>query len=469
MRLVKRLRILLRQFEQEAAHGMLRALPRILLMMAMLGLAARSGDACLAQEKPQAGGFAGKVCAPSGEPLAGATVKLLRKDGVKFGEATSDSGGRFMLPAGEGVYTLRAAKTGWQAAPTNELQLQAGETKSVNLVMQPDATGELKLSDEPNFTVAGVTDWSEAGLHGSAADARTSEALSKETASLKSVTGATGPGGAGSSSSKEAETHRRAGDALEKKGDPVGAAHEYEQAARLDPSEENYFAWGVELLLHRASAAAIEVFTKAAREHPDSERMLTGLGAAYYANGQFSEAAQQICRASDLRPEEPEPYLLLGRMEEARGEIAPCSAEKLRRFVTQQPENAQANFYYGALLRKKGRGSEGGADSAKAEELLRKAVAIDPAFAEAYVQLGMALGARGDSAGALAAYRQAAQANPRLGTAHYQLSLALRRAGKTEEADRELRAYKEIERSEQAATEKEHHELRQFITVPKPQ
>ena len=49
-----------------------------------------------------------------------------------------------------------------------------------------------------------------------------------------------------------ADAHRLAGELDEKLGDPLAAVQEYERAARLDPSEQNYFAWGSELLLHRA-------------------------------------------------------------------------------------------------------------------------------------------------------------------------------------------------------------------------
>src|SRR5438105_1178092 len=90
-----------------------------------------------------------------------------------------------------------------------------------------------------------------------------------------------------------ADTHRILGDVKEKNGDPVGAVNEYEKAAQADPSEENYFAWGAELLLHRAAGAAIEVFSKGAKEHANSAAMQAGLGAAFYANGQFEAAARR--------------------------------------------------------------------------------------------------------------------------------------------------------------------------------
>ena len=43
----------------------------------------------------------------------------------------------------------------------------------------------MEFADNPNFTVAAVTDWTAAGGHGSDAVLRTSEALNRETTALK--------------------------------------------------------------------------------------------------------------------------------------------------------------------------------------------------------------------------------------------------------------------------------------------
>jgi tetratricopeptide (TPR) repeat protein len=58
----------------------------------------------------------------------------------------------------------------------------------------------MEFSDQPNFTIAGVTDWTAVGGHGSDSTLRTSEALARETLTLRqdgSGPGASGfPGGA---------------------------------------------------------------------------------------------------------------------------------------------------------------------------------------------------------------------------------------------------------------------------------
>src|SRR5213079_2208816 len=166
------------------------------------------------------------------------------------------------------------------------------------------------------------------GMHGSDANVRTSEALAKETLALKNgglvekSTGDTKPGAPSLKSGESQERllaareqartmlakadtangHRLMGELNERLGDPLEAVREYERSALMDPSEQNYFAWGTELLLHRADEPAVEVFTKGAHAHPDSARMLAGLGAALFTPGNTEEATRRLCEASDLKP-----------------------------------------------------------------------------------------------------------------------------------------------------------------------
>ncbi|HYK38748.1 MAG TPA: carboxypeptidase regulatory-like domain-containing protein, partial [Candidatus Eremiobacteraceae bacterium] len=307
----------------------------------------------------------GRVTDPAGKPIESATVRVER-EGKVLKETKTGGSGQYTLKIGNsGSCQLHFEKDGYSPL-TKEVSLKTGKN-TVNIILEKPAVGKIEFSDAPNFTVAGVTDWSNVGLHGSDANVKTSETLSKETAALKPGSAvATNRGGAG-------DTRRRAGDEKEKAGDPLGAVKEYEAAVKLDGSEENYFAWGTELLLHRAGLAAAEVLRKGAELHPKSERMFAALGAAYYANGQYAEAAEQICHASDLNPADARPYLFLGRMEKAAVGISPCSEEKLSRFANEQPKNAQANYFYGLVLLKRAGKTQSEKDFDLAEKSFRQA------------------------------------------------------------------------------------------------
>jgi tetratricopeptide (TPR) repeat protein len=417
----------------------------------------------------------GNVCTVAGAAVAEALVSLVNGAEEKVAETQTDGDGKFVITVAlPGKYwLLEARKEGFRPVRVELAGLGEGEGRHCKVVMETAEqakvgaeTGEMsktmEYSDEANFTIAGVRDWSGGGVHGSDVTMRTSETLAKEAAALKSNS-ADGLGG----SANDASAHRLLGDAKEKNRDAVAAASEYEKAVKIEPSEENYFAWGAELLLHRAGVAAVEVFRKGAAAYPESSRMLAGLGAAYFANGQYGEAAERLCEASDLNPQDPVPHLFLGKMEKATVDLPACSAARLKRFASEQPESALANEYFGLVLWKEGRREQSSIEIQEAEEHFKKAVAIDPSLGEVYVQLGMLYKARGENHEALRAFRNAVKASPKSSDAHYQLSLAYRRAGNALKSKREMNTCEELRRSEDAELEKERRQMRQFVTTLK--
>ena len=454
----------------------------------------------------------GSVRNTGGEPVVGATMLLEEKGNSAVVETKTNAEGTYVLSAGHaGTYTVRAKKSGCLDSVVDAIVLSLGDKKHLDLVLRTQRSlkfessavspstktpaGEMEFNDEPNFTIAGVTDWSNLGLHGSAASSRTSESLAKQTLALKS--GEPEPASEGVPSKRyelalaykarsdfasareqvrktlatenNAEGHRLLGELDEQLGDPLEAVHEYEQAVRMDPSEQNYFEWGTELLLHKAAEPAVEVFTRGSSAHPHSARMLTGLGAALYSSGSWEEAARRLCEASDLEPADPAPYLFLGKIEKTTPAPLPCSERKLARFAQKQPGNALANYYYAISLWKRDKGAENPAGFKQAEALLEKAVRIDPKFGEAYLQQGVMHFARGDFERAIRDYQNAIEVNPKLAEAHRQLGLAYQRTGEKAKAQQEFEAYEQAEKTEAAETERQQRELRQFLIILKKQ
>jgi tetratricopeptide (TPR) repeat protein len=438
----------------------------------------------------------GTVRTSTGEPVAGASVFVEEKGSSRPFETKTKVDGTFkaLLDHG-GWYTVRAQKAGLRGSQ-GPFVLSAGEKKHLDLVLVPQpAPATMEFKDEPDFTVAGVTDWSNVGLHGSDTTSRTSEALAKETVNLKGGFSEKSSGvNSGSryavaleseakgdlpqareqvrkvlATSNDAEGHHLLGDLDERLGDPLQAVREYERAARMYPSEQNYFDWGAELLLHKAAQPAVEVFSKGSALHPRSARMLAGLGAALYGVGSYEDAARRLCDASDLRPADPAPYLFLGQMEKTVSVPLPCTEEKLARFVQDQPASALANYYYAASLWKRRRGSESPTAARQVEALLEKAVKLDPSLGEAYVQLGVLYFAQNEFTKSIQAFQQAIRVSPQLTEAHYRLSLAYKRAGDEAKAHEEFEAYQQAEKTEAATVERQRGELKQFLIILKNQ
>jgi tetratricopeptide (TPR) repeat protein len=425
-------------------------------------------------------------------PIPGASVHL-EKTGSISQETTTDVAGKFVIASpGAGTYVLRIHKTGFRDS-AESIVVPAKQPGPLAIVLvrsesQPksgESSEPMQFSENTDFTVAGITDWTAAGGHGSDVNLRTSEALAKETRGLAGITSNEAASGKATNSedlvrkrdqlrkmlasSERAGLHRQLGDIDEQMNDALAAVHEYERAVQLDPSEQNYFAWATELLLHRAIQPSVQVFTKGATAYPGSERMLAGFGAALYASGLYAQAAERLCAASDLNPNDVTPYLFLGKMVQASSQPLPCSEEKLERFLNEYPENAFASYYYALALWKRAGQPRKSSTAERVEDLLKKSVSIDPKFAEAYLQLGIVYAASGQVARAVTAYESARAADPDLAEAHFRLGQAYKTLNQRLRAHQEFEAYERIQNTKAAAIEQQRREIQQFVVVFKDQ
>jgi tetratricopeptide (TPR) repeat protein len=231
----------------------------------------------------------------------------------------------------------------------------------------------------------------------------------------------------------------------------------------LDASESNLFDWGAELLMHRAPAPAIEVFAKGNRLFPHSVRMLIGLGLSWYAHGSYEKAVEHLCGASDLNPEDLNPYLFLGKIQSGEKTVPPALVERLQRFAMLQPENALSNYYYAVSLWKNRRGQEDIQTQAQVQSLLDKSVHLDPKLGVGYLQLGIVYSEGKHLSQAISAYQQAIEVQPLLEEAHYRLAQAYRQTGETSKARAELQLYGQLSKEAAQQAERERHEIQQFV------
>jgi tetratricopeptide (TPR) repeat protein len=488
----------------------------------------------------------GRVSNASGAPVASAPVHL-EHAGAQAAETSTNAEGEFTfrnVPPGE--YTVSAENAGQPRASQTIHTGQAG-TQRVDLVIaeskSPPADA-MEFADDPKFTVAAVTDWTAAGGHGSDAVLRTSEALNRETLSLKSAkphaaettdawrnqesalraAQASGPDNFAANHNlgefylnaerfdqavppllaayntnpgdfkneydlalalkgkgeyakardhieklgarrDSADVHLLQGELDEKLGDPLAAVHEFERAVRLDPTEQNYFEWGSELLLHRAVWQARDVFAAGVKAYPKSGRMLTALGAALFAGALYDQAAERLCAASDLNPADPEPYTFMGKIEISAPNPLPCIEQKLARFVAQKPGDPLASYFYAMALWKQKGSATDPPTLAHVEDLLHTAVKIDSQCSDAWLQLGVLQSTRGDYQKAIEFYATAIQANPQMSEAHYRLGIAYDRIGDKVKSAEQLRLHDEIEKQQAAAVEKQRREVKQFRVV----
>jgi len=410
----------------------------------------------------------GIICDSENRPVKDATVFLESDDHAHKFTFQSNSDGRYRfeaVPAGR--YELRVSKSGYGLAKSSPFVLGNAESKSVTLRLHaeaPKATGNdnsaaVNFSDEIHFNVAGVSDPSNLGGHGSDTVLRTKETLAKETASLNREA-AIQPNNGSHPAEDVANIHVRLAEAAERDRRPLDAVREYQQAAELQPNEAHLFAWGADLLLHRAFEPAIEVFTKGHRLYPSSVRMLLGLSVATYDQGAMEEGKKLLLEACDLNPADPTPYLFLGKLQEAEKTEPPGWAEKFARFVRLHPENALAHYYHAVALGKQEPGNE---NFAMTESELKKAIQIDPQLGNAYLELGILYSQRKDYPEAVSALQKAIEITRLPAEAHYRLGQVFNHMGEAEKASKEIELFKQSSEQKKSEAELERHKIQQFV------
>lgn len=260
------------------------------------------------------------------------------------------------------------------------------------------------------------------------------------------------------------ELHNLLAQIEEKNGKFVAAANEFGAAAHLDPSEENLFDWGSELLLHRTYEPAIDVFRQAAQLYPSSPRLQIGLGMALYARGMYEESVKALLMAADLDPSDVRCYMFLSRAYDSSPKQAEEVIQRFRRYSELKPDSALAQYYY-AMSLWKGRRAEGGAglDIEAVESLLRKSIALDEKLAEAHVQLGNLYADQHEYAKSIPEYVRALELNPNLPDPHYRLGTDYVHLGQKDRAQAEFDLYQKLRAQHLAEVDKERAEVQQFV------
>jgi tetratricopeptide (TPR) repeat protein len=259
------------------------------------------------------------------------------------------------------------------------------------------------------------------------------------------------------------ELHSLLGEVEEKSRNYLSAAAQYEQAARMEPSEQNILNWGAELLLHQTFAPAIEVFRAGTQRFPESTQLHDGLGIAFYGAGQTDDAVRAFFRASDLTPSDPLPLTFLGKAcDAASPSLADQVRSRLQNFIARDTKSAELHYYLAVCLRKTSpTGAKADRDS-DAETLLKRAVALNPNYADAYSQLGALYGDEHKYKEAIEGYELALKINPNVANTHYRLAQLLARLGNQTRAQEELAVFERLRQSESDAS-KEQSEIQQFV------
>ncbi len=281
-------------------------------------------------------------------PVADATVYLQLKDGTGTVSAQSDAAGSYRFPGlREGIYMLRVEAAGYSQATFGPCVVGPKEAKQLDLTLESAKSSSSQMSsagkpggaapeffDEPQFTVAGVTDGTNLGGHGSNAIVRTKESLAKEIASLSVAGSKQLPGDlppstdvdeaslrkAAAREPKDFNANHRAGKVLLANGKAVEALAYLERASRLKPDDyENAYLLALayadagQYQHARTNARALLTAQEETREglaqrdqvQKDQAELHHLLGDIEEKSGNPLEAVREYQRAAELDPSEP--------------------------------------------------------------------------------------------------------------------------------------------------------------------
>jgi tetratricopeptide (TPR) repeat protein len=226
------------------SHRLVRNLLAVLCMsfFVLLADSQQSGSASLG----------GTIRDAQAKAVANAVVELQSKDSTHTRTVHTDSQGGYTFPAlREGVYSLRVTMKGYADAEIPSLFLVAKEVKTVDLTLGPSKTSpdnsaaKPHFFDEPQFTVAGVTDTTALGGHGSDTIVRTRETLAKDTVLLSKPRSNASPNSSSEKSLRENlerqpagfDANYRLGQWLIENGKAREAIPYLERAAETNPAD----------------------------------------------------------------------------------------------------------------------------------------------------------------------------------------------------------------------------------------
>ena len=263
------------------------------------------------------------------------------------------------------------------------------------------------------------------------------------------------------------ELHNLLGQIEEKDGQFIAAVNEFETAAHLDPSDDNLFDWGSELLLHRTYEPAIEVFQEATRRYPNSPRLMIGLGMALDLRGKYDEAVKALLAAADLDPADARCYLYLSKAYDSSPGQAGEVIQRFQRYAELKPNDALAQYYYALSLWKGKRVGDASLDLQAVESLLKKAIALDDKLSEAHVQLGNIYADQHEYEKSIPEYERALELDPNISDAHYRLGTDYVHVGQKDRAQKEFEVYQKLRAEHLAEIDKERAEVQQFVYTEK--
>ena len=239
------------------------------------------------------------------------------------------------------------------------------------------------------------------------------------------------------------------------------AEEHFSQAAHLNPTEPNVYAWVVELLRHFSWQPAVKVADYGIQQFPSSTRLKAARGIAFYADNRYKEAAAVFSDLLTADPGNATWASLLGRNCALIADATATGCDSLQRFADQHPQNAEAATYAATALLHQPAEKR---DNAKARALLQQAIAADPKLADAYYQLGVLDQEETHWQDSTTPLEKAIALNPAFAEAHYRLARAYSHLGRRDDAAKQIELQQRYAKEQKDSLDARLKEVTTFLT-----
>ena len=228
---------------------------------------------------------------------------------------------------------------------------------------------------------------------------------------------------------------------------PDDAIQALREAIQLEPANEaSYLDLGNMLMAERRLTQASELARRMANAFPESSGVLLLKGSIELAMNDYTGAVSSFTRATQLEPGNANAAIGLARAQNGAGMPEQAKAI-LGSAIERFPEKAAFELEMARVLLKEAETGDNAAE-AKAEGLLKSAVARDDTLADAHYELGELALRRDQAAKAVPHLRKAAKLAPASARIHFALSRAYRQLGRREEAAQEASLYDKLKGEE---------------------
>ncbi|MGC2402157.1 MAG: tetratricopeptide repeat protein [Acidobacteriaceae bacterium] len=252
------------------------------------------------------------------------------------------------------------------------------------------------------------------------------------------------------------------GDIHEREGQFAEAVDSYRAAVRLNPSQENINALGLEFLRRSVFDAALANYSDGLSRYPSSPRMMLGLALSKYGINDFTGAAGLLSRLLRSDPHNKVYLEMLAHSCTLNMGDPGSVCDAIILYAETHPGDVIAETAAAATLLQRRRDEQ---DRTLVRALLQRALTTKPQSMDANYLMGVLYQELSLWQASLPFLRKAVQIDPGYGPAHYRMARALFRLGYRADGEKEIERNAQCNRDEQQKTNRELRDLQPLLAA----